>query len=1369
MSTLSLRTSGRLLTVCGVMVLGLVTSSDVTHSAPPPCVVTRSCVNFSFGINSIQATADGFIAEVGGSPIVYSVYACIGGEPLSTTCSSSLWNDPTRYKFLRMCPTEDCTVTYTGLRSGRTYHPNLVGVRGLEVAADEVGTISTWPLPPFTPTVSNIGQSSATVSWPTSFNGSTVVRHSPSPANWQVEPLNTPQIGGLQSVTATSKGTAWAVGYQGRIYHHLAEDDPANDGSDTWISQNSTTTNFLSGVDAFDENNVWVSGFVGTVLRTVNGGGSWTSANPPTNTFFYAVAATGANTAWVVGDNRTIYYFNGSTWQDRSATLGTNFYAVSSLNDKFVWAGGENGTIIFSSNGGQTWSTVATGMTSTVTSLFTNDGTTVWAGLANGTILHISGSAVVTTITVPTARGAYNLQVVSDNNIWFNNETSIGHLTQPGNVFNFDSQPSINMGSFIIGFALAHNSMSFAVGEQSIIPGYKLRGAISNTVTSVTSHTIQLNGLSPSQPYYFSAESYGSGVGAGALGTFTTISPDTIPPTINFTNPSVPGITYTNLSPFSVTGNAADTPPGTVQSVTLTSNGTPQTVSGVTSWSSTVTLQAGLNALVATATDGGSNTATASRTLFYDAVKPTVSITAPTNGSTVNITPVTVTGSAADTDQVAKIEISVNGGPRQDLGATPGASVSWSGSANLTVGSNTITAYATDRAGNEQSTQVAVTYAAPNFTLTAAPASQTGFVGDVKTYTVTLTSVNSFSGAVNLTSSSIPLGPSFSFSPASVSLTSGGTATSTMTVNTASATGNTYTLTITGTGGSITKTANVQLILNAAPDFTLSATPSPLNIVAGQSSSYQVVVSANNTFAGPVSFSLTGLPASTTGNFVPASVTLANSQTNSGIALNIGTQVSTPNGDYTLSITGTGTNTANGAVIPHTTTVILHISPAPDFSLSFQPASQNINAGGAPISFNGTITSLNGFNGTVALAVVSAPSNAGILLTLAPNQLTLTSGQTQNAALNVTTANSVPGGTYVLTITASSGSVVKSTTVNVVVIEDTTPPVITNIVATPNYNNVRISWTTDEPATSSVSIYTNPGQVGLVGTVSDAVTCTSGCHNVLYQPLNPLTTYYFSVSSTDIAPTAHTTTVVTDPAGNALQFTTLDEPDLIPPAVTLDQPADSTPPSEIVGTISVSGGATDNKNVVFVHLTITNQTPGPTENPIDISLACTGLTCAYTYSWNTMVAGAPGNGIHTVTVVAQDAAGNLSTPVTHTVNVNNDFTIPLMTSGPDASNLQCTPGTSGVCSIVITWSTNNPTTSEVGYQPSEPSFCDPITTVCVYTAYQRYDDAAPADASPAYTAHRVTLTGLEKNALYHYGVFSCNRSGLCLQGAAPIL
>ena len=127
---------------------------------------------------------------------------------------------------------------------------------------------------------------------------------------------------------------------------------------------------------------------------------------------------------------------------------------------------------------------------------------------------------------------------------------------------------------------------------------------------------------------------------------------------------------------------------------------------------------------------------------------------------------------------------------------------------------------------------------APGFSIEANPTSLSFQQGSSGTSTITLTSLNGFSGSLALSGSTSPSGPSVSFSSTSVTLSSGGTATSNMTVSATEglygsvASGN-YSVNVTATSGSLSHSATVQVTVGSSDSSPSGALNLPLNVLVG--------------------------------------------------------------------------------------------------------------------------------------------------------------------------------------------------------------------------------------------------------------------------------------------------------------------------------------------------------------------------------------------------------------------------------------------------------------------------------------------------------------------------------------------------------
>ena len=107
----------------------------------------------------------------------------------------------------------------------------------------------------------------------------------------------------------------------------------------------------------------------------------------------------------------------------------------------------------------------------------------------------------------------------------------------------------------------------------------------------------------------------------------------------------------------------------------------------------------------------------------------------------------------------------------------------------------------------------------PDFTISASPSSITMKSETSLTSTITLTSVNGFTGPVSLSETVTPVlrhGIAATLSPTSVTLTANGKATATLTVSASGSTSmGTYTVTVTAVGGGLTRQTTVTVTVTA--------------------------------------------------------------------------------------------------------------------------------------------------------------------------------------------------------------------------------------------------------------------------------------------------------------------------------------------------------------------------------------------------------------------------------------------------------------------------------------------------------------------------------------------------------------------------
>jgi len=291
-----------------------------------------------------------------------------------------------------------------------------------------------------------------------------------------------------------------------------------------------------------------------------------------------------------------------------------------------------------------------------------------------------------------------------------------------------------------------------------------------------------------------------------------------------------------------------------------------------------------------------------------DAQAPTVSLTAPSSGTRFTGT-VPVTADAGDNVGVAGVQFLLNGNPLGSEDTSAPWATNWNTTSH-TRGTYTLTARARDAAGNTTiSAPVTVTVTGdfsfivqqPTLTMTS---DAEGF------YEIDIAYLHTFtSSGIDLWAQGLPEGVTgrYLFDP----LVHQGT--TEFLVSTDGAAPGTYHLTLGATdldGSGLTHSADVTLVIDNTPDFSLTATPSIQNVSAGGSADYTINASAAGGFDGALSFSATGLPGGASAIFTPATVTPPGS-----VSMRIATSASTVPGQYPVTVTASSGSIARSTPV----------------------------------------------------------------------------------------------------------------------------------------------------------------------------------------------------------------------------------------------------------------------------------------------------------------------------------------------------------------------------------------------------------------------------------------------------------------------
>jgi hypothetical protein len=281
------------------------------------------------------------------------------------------------------------------------------------------------------------------------------------------------------------------------------------------------------------------------------------------------------------------------------------------------------------------------------------------------------------------------------------------------------------------------------------------------------------------------------------------------------------------------------------------------------------------------------------------------------------------------------------------------------------------------------------------------------------------------------------------------------------------------------------------------------------------------------------------------------------------------------------------------------------------------------------------------------------------------------------------------------------------------IIFDMVPPTLSGIaVSGVTAAGATISWTTNEASNTKVDF----GTTTSYGSTAVTATWVTN-HNQTLSGLTPLTTYHYRVSSTDVAGN----TVV----GLDNTFTTT-------------APIDSTPPANTTAANFINAGATLTNSIgVTLALTATDAIGVVAYRPSESATTPTAATPGWVtvpsialYSATVPFALSSGDGLKTVYVWFEDAAGNVSAVMSSTITL--DTTAPVL-SFIASQNITASGAN-------INWTTNELSNTQVDYG--------------LTSAY-----GSTAANAALLTNHSQALTGLTASSTYHYRVKSTDAAG----------
>jgi subtilase family serine protease len=205
---------------------------------------------------------------------------------------------------------------------------------------------------------------------------------------------------------------------------------------------------------------------------------------------------------------------------------------------------------------------------------------------------------------------------------------------------------------------------------------------------------------------------------------------------------------------------------------------------------------------------------------------------------------------------------------------------------------------------------------------------------------------------------------------------------------------------------------------SSGPGFSLSASPSSVTVVQGNSGNSTITSTVTGGFNGVISLSASGQPSGVTVGFNPTSITGAGTST---MTITVG--ASTATGTYPITVTGT-----SGSIVETTTVTLTVTGTSPNFTISASPSSLTISRGSSGKSTI-TTTISGGFNSAITLSASGLPSR--VTASFSPNPIAAPGAGT--STMTITVNRRARTGTSTITVTGKGGGVTHTTTVTLTV------------------------------------------------------------------------------------------------------------------------------------------------------------------------------------------------------------------------------------------------------------------------------------------------------------------------------------------------
>ncbi len=181
------------------------------------------------------------------------------------------------------------------------------------------------------------------------FGATKIIKSTDGGVTWSIQPNDT-GTGTLYGVWFVNDQVGWLVGAGGTLAR-------TTDGGQTWVNQDSGTSQPLRAVQFVDEQTGWIGG--NGIMRTDDGGETWTLQTPGFGSVQH-LHFLDANTGWAISFSSVMYTNNGGqTWTLLARNRDHPSESAHFLSATLGFGSGSGGDVMRSVDGCDNWTRIA--------------------------------------------------------------------------------------------------------------------------------------------------------------------------------------------------------------------------------------------------------------------------------------------------------------------------------------------------------------------------------------------------------------------------------------------------------------------------------------------------------------------------------------------------------------------------------------------------------------------------------------------------------------------------------------------------------------------------------------------------------------------------------------------------------------------------------------------------------------------------------------------------------------------------------------------------------------------------------------------------------------------------------------------------